>query len=79
MIRTTFTAVGAQVVAFALATSTVSDPARGPGSYPSASAYFLTFAWITVSSLLMVLATFALPRRRNDEAVNVSAANAATN
>jgi MFS family permease len=78
VIRTTFTAVGAQVVAFALATSTVSDPARGLGSYPSASAYFVTFAGITVSSLLVVLVTFALPRRRIDEPVSVSAANAIT-
>lgn len=61
--RTTFTAVGAQVVAMTLASATVTDAARGPGTYPAASAYFLTFIVITASALLMAVVSYRLPRR----------------
>lgn len=63
VMRTTFTAVGAQLAAFTLASSTVADAARGPGSYPAASAYSLTFFIIALSALLTLLVTAALPRR----------------
>lgn len=77
VMRTTFTAVGAQIAVFTLASSTVSDTARGPGSYPSASAYLLTFSLITAVALLTLLVTFALPRRTLGKPVTVSTAKAA--
>lgn len=78
VMRTTFTAIGAQVVAFTLATSTVSDLARGPGSYPTADAYLLTFIFITAVALLTLLVTITLPRRDSREHVDAPVAKAAT-
>lgn len=78
VMRTTFTAIGAQIAAFTLASSTVSDAARGPGSYPAASAYLLTFFLITAVAWLTLLVTLALPRRESEEAVAAPIAKAAT-
>jgi MFS family permease len=61
VVRATATAVGAQVATFLLATTTVTDPARGPGIYPSAGAYDLCFAFITLTAILCLLTTLAMP------------------
>ncbi|MGE0385981.1 MAG: MFS transporter [Gammaproteobacteria bacterium] len=63
VIRATAMAIGAQVCAILLATSTVSDPAQGPGTYPSLAAYELTLTYITLTSALALAAALALPRR----------------
>lgn len=72
--RTTFTAAGAQILALTLASSTITDAARGPGSYPAASAYALTFYLITGSAILTALVAFALPRRTRSVAAPAAAA-----
>lgn len=64
VVRTTFTAIGAQMLALLLASSTVSDPARSAGTYPSAAAYQASFVAIVAVTLLAVVVTLCLPVRR---------------
>jgi hypothetical protein len=52
-------AVGAQLAAITLATSTIKV---GQGVYPGPDAYLLTFIWVTAGCGLALLASFALPR-----------------
>lgn len=52
VIRYASQAFGAQLLALALASSVVSDPAHGPGSFPDGSAYRLTLGLITLFCLL---------------------------
>jgi EmrB/QacA subfamily drug resistance transporter len=66
VVRATATAIGAQVVTFLLATSTVSDPSQG-GVYPSSAAYMLALLFITSTAVACLLVTLALPRHRPDE------------
>lgn len=61
VVRTTFTAIGAQLVTFLLATSTVSDPARGSGVFPAEPAYMLACSAVIATLLLMLLVTWLLP------------------
>jgi MFS family permease len=63
VVRTTFQAIGSQIMAVALASSTLSDPAQGKGVYPDASAYALVFALIIVSCIGCIVCAFFLPRR----------------
>jgi len=63
VLRSLGMAIGTQTITFLLATSTVSDPARGPGVYPTESAYTLAFAFMAITALLSLVATVALPRR----------------
>jgi MFS family permease len=63
VIRTTFMAIGAQMIAFILATQTISDPAQGPGTYPAGSAFQLAFLVITVLCIFSMFAAMALPKR----------------
>lgn len=69
VVRSTFTAVGAQMAIFLLASSTVADPAQGPGVFPAPAAYVLTFAAITVTAVVALLAALALPRRKQTRVV----------
>ncbi|HEU0198965.1 MAG TPA: MFS transporter [Burkholderiaceae bacterium] len=64
VVRATATAIGAQIASFMLASSTVSDPAQGPGTYPSAAAYTLALIFITTTAVACLLVTLALPRRK---------------
>lgn len=61
VVRTTFTAIGAQLVTFLLATSTVSDLARGPGVFPAEQAYLLACSAVIATLLIMLLVTWLLP------------------
>jgi MFS family permease len=63
VVRATFTAIGAQLVTFVLASSTITDPDRGPGVYPAAEAYLFAFAAVVASLLLMFVTTWLLPGR----------------
>jgi MFS family permease len=63
VLRFLFTAIGSQLVAFMLATSTVTDAAQGPGTYPAPSAYALTLGFIASMSVLSILVTLGLPKR----------------
>lgn len=55
-------AVGAQVIATVLASSTVSDPNHGPGIYPAATAYTWAFGMIALSSVVCLLISLMLPK-----------------
>ena len=63
-------AVGAQLVAISLATSTVE---AGGGAYPAADAYFLTFVWVTAACAIAFIASLALPRAPAQALVRVEA------
>lgn len=65
--RHVFTAVGAQIIAFILALSSVTDSARGK-VYPDAAAFNKAFALIGVASLVCVAIAFLLPGRRRSAA-----------
>jgi len=62
--RQTFMGVGAQILTFLLATSTISDPSKGKGIFPADAAFTLSFAFITAAAVVCLLIAFALPRRR---------------
>ncbi|HSW04935.1 MFS transporter [Aquabacterium sp.] len=62
VLRYLFNAVGSQLVALMLASSTVSDAALGPGRFPSATAFELTLLVISGLAGLALLAAWALPR-----------------
>ncbi|AYH43526.1 MFS transporter [Azoarcus sp. DN11] len=63
VVRAIFGALGAQVIAFVLASSTVSDPARGPGSYPTAEAYASALGLVTLACVACLVAALLLPKR----------------
>ncbi|QTQ34707.1 MFS (Major facilitatotor superfamily) transporter [Aromatoleum petrolei] len=63
VVRTTTTAIGAQVVTFLLYSSTLSDPSGGAGIYPSPWSYKLTLGAITCAVFVGLLLTYTLPRR----------------
>lgn len=64
VIRYIFNAVGSQVIAVLLAQATVSNAARGPGSYPAPAAFELTLTVIAALCVLGLLVTACLPVRR---------------
>ena len=66
VVRYIANAVGSQVVALLLAQAVVSDPTRGPGSYPAPSAYALTLGVIAGLCVLSLLVTLCLPVRRRE-------------
>ena len=66
--RTLGIAVGRQLLAVTLATSTVSDPSHGPGRYPTESAYLMAFIGVAASCALMLLCSLALPRSASSRA-----------
>jgi MFS family permease len=63
VVRYIFNAVGSQVVAVLLGRVTVSDAARGPGSYPAAAAFELTLVVIAGLCVLSLMVTACLPVR----------------
>jgi MFS family permease len=63
VVRTVGTAIGTQLAAVLLASSTVSDAALGPGTYPSPAAYALTCGLITACAATCIAVAWALPRR----------------
>lgn len=63
VIRNTTQAVGSQLVALSLASSMVSDPSKGSGSFPSQQAFTLTFALVAGSCCVAFLVALSLPRR----------------
>ena len=63
VVRTVGSAVGTQGASLLLAVWTVSDAAHGTAAFPSAQAYLLTFAAITVCAAAGVVAALALPVR----------------
>lgn len=60
--RSTFTAIGSQVIAALLATSITSDVTIDSRSYPSEHAYLLAFGFLLLSSVAAFLAAWLLPR-----------------
>lgn len=60
--RSTFTAIGSQVIAALLASSMISDTTIGSRSYPSEHAYMLAFGFLLVSSVAACIAAWLLPR-----------------
>lgn len=63
VVRTVGSAIGTQAASILLAAWTVSDAVHGPAAFPSAQAYLLTFAAITVCTAAGVIAAIALPVR----------------
>lgn len=61
VVRAIFGALGAQAIAMILASSTVSDPAQGPGVFPTAEAYAAALTMVAVASALCLLLAFLLP------------------
>ncbi len=74
VIRAVGGALGSQAIAFTLASSTISDPAHGPGSYPTGAAYTAALTLVTVTCVLCLIAGWALPRRTAREQSLASAA-----
>ncbi|MBV9842297.1 MAG: MFS transporter [Sphingomonadaceae bacterium] len=66
VLRNIAMAAGAQIVAVLLATETVSDPAKGRGSFPSGHAFVLAMAVVTLISLAATLTATALRRSHRD-------------
>jgi MFS family permease len=62
VIRSLGMAIGTQTITFMLAMSTIGDPARGPGKFPTESAYTLVLGFMAVTALLSLVCTVALPR-----------------
>lgn len=79
VIRSVSLAVGSQVYGFALATSTIADPAGGLAKFPSPAAYTLAFSLIAGVCLLLLSVAFWLPRRsaKQQEGQAVAAARPA--
>jgi len=69
VIRSLGMAIGAQVLAVLMASSTVSDPSMGPGRFPDAQAYNLTISVVAIFSIVSLLAAWWLPRRKAGIAV----------
>lgn len=76
VVRTTFSAIGAQLIAFMLATSTIADPASGQ-AFPAETAYLLVFASIIGTLVLMLMITWLLPAQSAAEAKAYARMNAA--
>ena len=69
VVRAAFGAVGSQAIAIMLASSTMSNPARGAGVFPTEQAYGWVFASATACSLLAFVVAWYLPRRRPSKVV----------
>jgi hypothetical protein len=63
VLRSVGQAVGAQLIVFILALSTVIDPDSG-AKFPSAAAYQTGFVYITVTTAVAFALALALPRTR---------------
>jgi MFS family permease len=65
VIRAIGMAIGSQVLAMLMASSTISDPAHGPGRFPDAQAYQLTFGFVAVAALLAFVSAWLLPHSKS--------------
>jgi MFS family permease len=63
VVRAIFQAVGGQILAIVLASSTITDPSRGKGVFPTEDAYTGAFLLISLCCWLCVLVAYLLPRR----------------
>lgn len=63
VLRAVAGALGSQAIAYALSTSTVSDPTQGPGRFPTEAAYSSAFTLVAASAALCLIAAWLLPRR----------------
>jgi MFS family permease len=57
-----FMALGSQTVTALLATSRISDPSHGSGTFPSDAAYTIAFGFISLMSICGLITARALPR-----------------
>jgi MFS family permease len=64
VVRSLGLAVGAQVIAFLLASEHVQNSAMAAGSFPAPAAYNRAFADIALCSILLIPLALALPRQR---------------
>jgi MFS family permease len=64
VVRSVGLAVGAQVIAFLLASEHVQNSAMGAGAFPAPAAYNRAFADIALCSILLIPLALALPRQR---------------
>lgn len=60
--RSTFTAIGSQIIAAALAYSTVTAGGSSTATYPSETAYTMAFAFLLCTSTAAFIAAWLLPR-----------------
>jgi MFS family permease len=63
VLRHVSNAIGSQVVALLLASSTVADAAQGPGRYPSPAALTLALSVIVALAVIAWVAAWCVPRR----------------
>lgn len=63
VVRAISGALGAQFIAYLLSSSTVSNPALGPGRFPDDSAYTLALAWVTLTTAACLVCGLMLPKR----------------
>ncbi|RJG00670.1 MFS transporter [Noviherbaspirillum sedimenti] len=75
VVRTTFHAAGGQILAVVMASSTITDPARGKGVFPTEQAYTTVFVVIALCCWLCVLIAYMLPHRARAPLVLQSASN----
>ena len=73
--RATFQGIGAQVIAFVLAASVISDPSGGAVSYPTDGAYTTAFGLMALFSLGCLFCAFALPKRNQSTVASGEVAN----
>ncbi len=59
--RSTFSAVGSQVIAALMATTLISDTTQESRSYPAEEAYVLAFAFLVLTSAVAFIAAWLLP------------------
>jgi len=78
VLRHVFNAIGSQVVALALASSTVSDAAHGPGRFPAPEALNLALGLICGLAVVAFVVTWCLPRRQPEPAASQASMKAAT-
>lgn len=62
VVRSIAMAIGAQTVAVLLASHTLTDPAKGVGTFPTELAYTLALGYISLTALVLVPLALAMPR-----------------
>ncbi len=63
VVRSIAGALGSQIIAMVLASSTVSDPAQGPGVFPTEQAYTMALGLVACLSAACLLTGLTLPTR----------------
>lgn len=62
VMRSAFQAIGSQVIAIVMATSTISNPEMGEGSFPTPFAMTLTLGLVTLCSAMSIVTALLLPK-----------------